>query len=95
MKIEEAIKKFLEYIEKELNYTEMTVIDYQEDLELFAKYINANKLNYLKLTKNDIIAYLKYLDEKKYSNKSISRFLSSLRHFYTYLVEIKLIDENN
>ena len=94
MKIEDAINKFLEYIEKELNYTKMTVIDYQEDLELFAKYINANKLNYLKLTKNDIIAYLKYLDEKKYSNKSISRFLSSLRHFYTYLVEIKLIEEN-
>ena len=94
MKLEDAINKFLEYIEKELNYTKMTIIDYQEDLELFTKYINDNKLNYLNLTKNDIISYLKYLDEKKYSNKSISRFLSSLRHFYTYLVEIKLIEEN-
>ncbi len=94
MKIEEAKQKFLEYIEKELNYTKMTIIDYQEDLELFTKYINNNNLNYLNLTKNDIIDYLKYLDEKKYSNKSISRFLSSLRHFYTYLVEIKLIEEN-
>ena len=94
MKIEDAIEKFLEYIEKELNYTKMTIIDYQEDLELFTKYINNNNLNYLNLTKNDIIDYLKYLDEKKYSNKSISRFLSSLRHFYTYLVDIKLIEEN-
>ena len=94
MKIEDAIKKFLEYIEKELNYTKITIIDYQEDLELFAKYINNNKLNYLNLNKDNIISYLKYLDEKNYSNKSISRFLSSLRHFYTYLVEIKLIEEN-
>ena len=94
MKIEDAIKKFLEYIEKELNYTKMTVIDYKEDLILFAKYINDNKLNYLNLNKENIILYLKYLDEKKYSNKSISRFLSSLRHFYSYLVEIKLIEEN-
>lgn len=94
MKIEEAINKFLEYLEKELNYTKMTIIDYQEDLNLFANYINNNKLNYLNLTKNDIIMYLKYLDSKKYCNKSISRFLSSLRHFYTYLVEIKLIEEN-
>lgn len=94
MKIEVAIQKFLEYIEKELNYTKMTIIDYQGDLELFAKYINDKKINYLNLSKNDIIEYLKYLDEKKYSNKSISRFLSSLRHFYTYLVEIKLVKEN-
>ncbi len=94
MKIEEVMQKFLEYIEKELNYTKMTIIDYQEDLELFAKYLNNNNLNYLNLTKDNIIDYLKYLDEKKYSNKSISRFLSSLRHFYTYLVEIKLLKEN-
>ena len=94
MKIENAIEKFLEYIEKELNYTKMTIINYHNDLYLFAKYINDKKLNYLKLNKNDVIEYLKYLDEKKYSNKSISRFLSSLRHFYTYLVEIKLLEEN-
>ena len=94
MKIEEAIEKFLEYIEKELNYTSMTVIDYHNDLVLFANYIKNNKLNYLNLNKNDIINFLKYLDEKKYSNKSISRFLSSLRHFYTYLIEIKLLEDN-
>ncbi len=94
MKIEEAIEKFLEYIDKELNYTSMTVIDYHNDLVLFANYIKNNNLNYLNLNKNDIINFLKYLDEKKYSNKSISRFLSSLRHFYTYLVEIKLLEEN-
>ena len=39
MKIEEAIEKFLEYIDKELNYTSMTVIDYHNDLVLFANYI--------------------------------------------------------
>ena len=94
MNIENAIKKFLEYIEKELNYTKITIIDYQNDLFLFANYIKEKNTNYLNLNKNDIIEFLKFLDNKKYSNKSIARFLSTLRSFYSYLVEIKLLEEN-
>lgn len=94
MKLEEAIQKFLEYLEKELNYTKITIIDYDDDLALFSKYINDNKLNYLNLNKNDIIQFLKYLDDKKYANKSIARFLSTIRSFYSYLVEIKLLEDN-
>ena len=94
MKIEEATQKFLEYLEKELNYTKITIVDYHNDLNIFIKYINDNKLNYLNLNKNDIIQFLKYLDDKKYANKSIARFLSTLRSFYSYLVEIKLLEDN-
>ena len=94
MKIEDAIQKFLEYLEKELNYSLVTIKDYESDLLLFKDYILKNNKNYLKLTKEDIINFLKYLDQKKYKNKSISRFLSCLRSFYSYLVEIKLLEEN-
>ena len=75
MKIEEAIKKYLEYIIKELNYSSLTKVDYQSDLKIYEEY-------------------LKFLDDHKYSNKSISRNLSTLRSFYTYLVEVKVTPEN-
>ncbi len=94
MKIDDGIEKFLEYIVKELNYSMITREDYRSDLILYKEYVDNHKINYLKITKLEIIEYLKYLDNIKYSNKSISRHLSSLRSFYNYLVEIKILDNN-
>ena len=94
MKIEEAIKYFLEYIIKELNYSEKTRNNYERDLIIYKDFLDIKKYSYLTIKKNDIMEYLKYLDSFKYSNKTISRNLSSLRSFYSYLVDIKEIDNN-
>jgi len=89
MKIEETIKRFLEYLKRELNYSDQTIENYNRDLSFYASYLNKKNINYLTIKKDSIINYLKYLDNLKYSNKSISRILSSLRSFYNYLVNIK------
>lgn len=94
MKIEELIEKYLEYIEKELNYSKMTKIDYESDLRIYKDFLNERNFNYLKINKNEIMEFLKYLDSLKYENRSISRMLSSIRSFYNYLEEIKLVDSN-
>lgn len=94
MKIEEAIKYFLEYIIKELNYSEKTRNNYERDLIIYKDFLDIKKYSYLTIKKNDIMEYLKYLDSFKYSNKTISRNLSSLRSFYSYLVDIKEINNN-
>jgi site-specific recombinase XerD len=94
MKIEEAIKKYLEYSLKELNYSLLTIESYEKDLNIYKDYLNSKSLNYLKINKKDILGYLEYLDSLKYNSKSISNFLSSLRSFYNYLVDIKLLDNN-
>ena len=94
MKIEEAIKYFLEYIIKELNYSEKTRNNYERDLIIYKDFLDIKKYSYLTIKKNDIMEYLKYLDSFKYSNKTISRNLSSLRSFYSYLVDIKGINNN-
>ena len=44
---------------------------------------------------DEIRDYLKYLDDLKYSKTTISRILSTLRHFYSYLVIHKKIEKNN
>ncbi len=94
MKIDEAIEKFLEYLNKELNYAKMTIIDYESDLKIYKDYLEVNKINYLNINKENIMNFLKYLDKLKYTNKTISRHLSTLRSFYNYLVEIKLLENN-
>lgn len=86
--------KFLEYLEKELNYSNYTVTNYARDLDNFAKYLDQNNLDFLTLDRTNLRAYLKYLDESNLKNSTISRHLSSLRSFYNFLVNENVINSN-
>ena len=88
------VDKFLNYLKKELNYSENTINSYKLDLDNFFLFVKKNKINYLKLTSEDIRNYLKYLDELMLKNTTISRKISALRSFYNYLLNQKLIDFN-
>ena len=89
------ISSFLIYLKAEKNYAQDTTIkNYEIDLEQFANFLEANHLNYLKLTKEDIRSYLKYLDGLEYKNSSIARHLSALRSFYAYLVNNGVLKTN-
>ena len=90
----EDIKKYIIYLKNERNYSKLTVKNYTEDLEKFNSYLDENHLNYLNLSKDDIREYLKYLDILKLKNTTISRVLSSLRSFYSYLVIQNKIEIN-
>ncbi len=94
MKIDDAINKFLEYLEKELNYSRLTIESYESDLNNYKMFLEKEGIDYLKVDKKVIMDYLIYLDNLKYTNKTISRFLSAIRSFYNYLVEIKLLENN-
>jgi len=94
MKIEDGLKLYLKYIEKELNYSNLTRENYKRDIFIYKEFLDIYGYNYITIDKSKIIDYLKYLDGFKYKNKSISRNLSSLRAFYSYLVEIKIISTN-
>lgn len=94
MNIEETIQKYLDYIIEELNYSKETKNNYFFDLKLYQNYIEEHKINFLKIEKNDIMGYLKFLDQKNLKNASIARNISSLRSFYNYLVNVKIIESN-
>ncbi len=88
------IKKFIKYLNDEKRYPSTTITSYTKDLDNYYGYIIAKKINYKKITKEEIRSYLKYLDELKYSKSTISRILSTLRHFYTYLVTNNIVEIN-
>ena len=90
----DMIEDFNNYLKYELNYSELTIKGYNEEINKFIGYTKENNLNYKKLSNDNIRNYLKYLDGLKYSKNSISRNLSALRTYYKYLVSENVIDNN-
>jgi len=89
-----VIDSYLDILLKERNYSEKTVLSYQLDLTDFFVYVEKNNINYLKLNRDDVRNYLKYLDKRKLKNSTISRHISCLRSFYNYLLNNDLIEYN-
>lgn len=86
--------KFDMYLESELNYSSKTRKSYFIEITKFQNYLKENKVNYQKVTKEDVRGYLKYLDVLKYKNASISKNLSALRSFYKFLVMEEVVSNN-
>lgn len=85
------ILKFLEYQKVIKKHSENTIINYKIDI---LDFYNFNKQK-LEIDKNKVNNYLKYLYEIKLNKNTISRRLSSLRNFYEYLLDNKIINCNN
>ena len=93
--MEKEKNNFLEYLKYERNYSDKTILNYEKDLNLFLDFCDSNKINnYKKIDFEFIRSYLKFLYSFKYSNKTISRHLSSLRSFFKYLLKENIIETN-
>ena len=84
--MEKYIDKFIEYLEVQKNYSELTRINYEKDLIEYSEFLKNNNYNYDNTDYKKCMNYLIYLDNKKYKKTSVSRKLSSLRSFYKFLV---------
>ena len=86
------IEDYLRYIKTVKKYSDYTIINYQEDIEEFNKYLNNSSI--LDINYETVSLYLEHLYKLKLNRNSISRKLSSLRGFYEYLKKEKLIETN-
>lgn len=83
------IDEFLNYLKYQKNFSEHTIKNYEIDLNDFNKFINKQKIN------TDLIRkYLKKLYDNKFSNRTISRKVSSLKSYFKYLESENIIDDN-
>lgn len=86
---------FLEVLQFEKKYSSNTVLNYRDDLDDFVTFLEEHKYSSFKEVDYQVIRkYLNYLYEKKYTNKTISRHISSLRSFFKYLLKKKIINNN-
>ena len=84
---------FLEYLDKIKNYSEYTIINYNEDLDKYYEYLNENSIDIKSVKYKDILDYISYL-KVNHKSTSINRSLSSIRSFYNYLIKNNIINNN-
>lgn len=92
--MEDRIKEFLDYLEFERKYSDKTIKNYEIDLAHLKDYCELKKLDYLKLSYDDVSLYVINAQKSGYKSTSINRLLSSLRSFYNYLIKKDITDAN-
>ena len=86
---------YLEYLKYQKNYSEYTITNYNHDVLEFFDYLKSEALDFKSVEYSDIRFFLMYLKDKmKDDNATISRKLSSLRGFYKYLANEKIVSSN-
>ena len=89
-----ATASFLNHLEVERRYSKMTIASYSHDLDVFFKFLlNEGTL----MDEVDQITIRNFLTEelnRGVSKRSCKRRLSSLKHFYNYLVNEKIVKDN-
>ena len=89
--MEKQIKLFLIFLQDEKKLSDNTLQSYKRDILQFKAYVEKNDINYVKMNKEDIKAYLKYLQEIGKKPSTISRNLASIRSFYQFLIRNKKV----
>ena len=87
-------QEFLDHLLTVRKYSQKTVQSYQEDIDLFCEYIFKEGTL---MEEVDIISIRNFLTEelaRGVSKRSCKRRLSSLRHFYKYMVNVGYISDN-
>lgn len=85
----EYVYKFLDYLKYERGFSDYTIKSYSTDLKEFYEFSKKDIVN-IELVRK----YLRYLYEKNYSNRSISRKVSSLKSYFKYLEGEGIIKDN-
>ncbi len=89
------LDSYLDYLKYQKNYSDYTILSYKEDIVEYLNFIQSESLSFKTIQYSDIRFYLMYLkDTKKDDNSSINRKLSSLRGFYKFLANEKIVESN-
>ena len=89
--MEKQIKLFLEFIQNEKKLSDNTLQSYKRDILQYQNYTEESNINYVKVSKEDIKAYLNYLKQIGKKPSTISRNLASIRSFYQFSIRNKKI----
>ena len=90
----EFIDRFIGSL-KSQNRSEFTLIAYKKDLQQFISFLSSKeKIDFREVIKDDIDAFLNKLLQEKYTRKSASRKLNSIRTFFRYLKSEGAISQN-
>lgn len=101
MNLLKAIDKFSDYLINEKNYSRHTLMNYVKDLDDLYKFLADKpdnvKIDVRRIDADDLKSFVAgYVQnqERKYSRRTVSRKISTLKSFYKFLNRKKYLDSN-
>ncbi len=88
------VRSFLDYLNVEKGLTPLTVGAYKSDLIQLAEFLAVRHRELAQARREDIRAFLTQLFANGVKDRSVARKLSTLRHFYKYLLLDRIIQQD-
>ena len=89
------LEEFLDYLKIEKNRSENTLRSYQTDLELLLEFLTNKGVSVWNESTSDLIKeWIIDLKRKQISNTTITRRISSVKVFFSFLIKRNLIETN-
>jgi integrase/recombinase XerD len=88
------LRDFLDYLKVEKGLAALTVKSYECDLEQFAAFLAGRRKQLLQARREDIRGFMNELFSNSVTDRSVARKLSTLRHFYRYLLLDRRIQQD-
>jgi integrase/recombinase XerD len=88
------VRGFVDYLNVEKGLAPLTAESYESDLLQFRKFLERRQRRLLQARREDVRAFLNELFAGGIKDRSVARKLSSLRHFYKYLLLDKRIEHD-
>ncbi|MCK9265401.1 tyrosine recombinase XerC [bacterium] len=93
--MKDTLKKFIDYLTHQKNYSINTTEAYQRDLYEFIRYLTKQHISSLKEVDYQVfMGFLSSLKEKNLADTTMARKVASLKIFFKYLFNRKLINSN-
>lgn len=93
--MEKEISAFIAYLHNVKNTSGNTEMSYRRDLEKVLHFMASRGIQEVKdVTAQDLMDYVKYLEENKFAAATVSRNIASLKAFYHYMVQEGLVEED-
>jgi integrase/recombinase XerC len=91
-----SLKSFLDYLQLEKNYSELTVKAYKADLNEFINFLSEEleTKDLLDVNYSQIRNWIVSLVEKGITNRTINRKISSLNSYYKFLLKVGDVKQN-
>ena len=93
--MENVIDGFISYLHKVKNTSTNTELSYKRDLKKVVVFMQQNGISdFSQVTKEDLIAYKKEMEENHFAAASISRTVASLKALYHYMCQEGIVSED-
>ena len=93
--MEKQINAFISYLHNVKKTSNNTEMSYRRDLNKLNKYFSErNKKDITEVTREDLCAYILYMEEQKFAAATVSRSIASIKAFYHYLNKEGIVKED-